>query len=303
MEGAGEIMDRRLVKKFKMKSLIKKFTTQEQRRQLCLFYQSSMEKISGIFGFFVNLFPAPIKVFLKAHLKIHKPLDYPKEKILIDVSSGSENSVRRRSCAKEPETVQWIEGFKKGEVFWDIGANIGAYSLVAAKYHRGSVPVYAMEPSFLNFSQLCKNIAINKCDDIVTPFNIALSEKTQMGKFNYQNFDIGGALHAFGEPIDFKKDEFVPVFKQNLMSFKMDDLIDIFLLPLPTHVKLDVDGIELKIFQGGPHVLSKTQSLLVEIGKDDNELLAYLNGIGFKLDKKFSIRHVSMANCIFRRPS
>lgn len=175
-----------------MKKFIKKFTTQQQRRKLSLFYQSTTRKMDALSGKFVNLIPSGTRVFLKTHLSIHKPLDYAKEKILIDVSSGIEKSIRTRSCAKEPETVQWIETFQKGDVFWDIGANIGAYSLVAAKYHHGQVPVVAIEPSFLNFSQLCKNIALNQCDDSITPFNIALSKKTQIGKFNYQNFDMGG---------------------------------------------------------------------------------------------------------------
>ncbi len=261
-----------------------------------------MEKAGELFGFLVNLIPSRIKVFLKARLCIHKALDYPKDNILIDVSSEIERSIRTRSCAKEPETIRWIETFQKGEVFWDIGANIWAYSLVVAKYHKGGVPVYAIEPSFLNFSQLCKNIALNKLDDIITPLNIALSEQTRVGKFNYQNLENGGALHAFGKAMDFKNEEFVPVFKQNLMSFKMDDLIHIFSLPLPTHVKLDVDGIELEILKGVRNILSETKSILVEIGDNDTQLLNYIIGLGFKLDQKHPIGHgTSLSNCIFKK--
>ena len=34
---------------------------------------------------------------------------------------------------KEPDTLKWIDNFKEDEIFWDIGANIGLYSLYAAK--------------------------------------------------------------------------------------------------------------------------------------------------------------------------
>ena len=34
---------------------------------------------------------------------------------------------------KEPETLDWIDSFEKNSVFWDVGANIGLYSLYAAK--------------------------------------------------------------------------------------------------------------------------------------------------------------------------
>jgi len=39
----------------------------------------------------------------------------------------------RTLFTKEPETIAWIDSFKTGEVFWDIGANIGLYGIYAAK--------------------------------------------------------------------------------------------------------------------------------------------------------------------------
>ena len=42
----------------------------------------------------------------------------------------------RTLLTKEPETILWIDDFNKDDVFWDVGANIGPYSLYAAK--RGS---------------------------------------------------------------------------------------------------------------------------------------------------------------------
>ena len=82
----------------------------------------------------------------------------------------------------------------------------------------------------------------------------------------------------------------------------MDDLIKTFSLPLPTHVKLDVDGIELNILQGATQAFSKVQTVLVEIGDDDIQLLEYIIGMGFKLDKKFPMGHGNnLANCIFSK--
>src|SRR5579872_3231912 len=60
-------------------------------------------------------------------------LDYAASRIRLLVSS-SEIGVRLRSVEKEPFTVEWIEqSLRPGEVFYDIGANVGAYSLIAAR--------------------------------------------------------------------------------------------------------------------------------------------------------------------------
>ena len=61
--------------------------------------------------------------------------------------------------SKEPETIQWIDGFKDGVVLWDIGANVGVYALYAAIRRKASV--LAFEPSAPNFHVLSRNIHLN----------------------------------------------------------------------------------------------------------------------------------------------
>ena len=53
---------------------------------------------------------------------------------------------------KEPETIEWINNFKKKYVLYDIGANIGIFSLFASK----KIKVLAFEPAFHNFKKLKK---------------------------------------------------------------------------------------------------------------------------------------------------
>ncbi len=56
---------------------------------------------------------------------------------------------------KEPETLEWIETFQDTEILWDIGSNVGVYSLYAAmKGHS----VLAFEPSPSNYYLLSRNI-------------------------------------------------------------------------------------------------------------------------------------------------
>ena len=50
------------------------------------------------------------------------------------MDSDIEYDTRLRSCAKEPEMEEWFgKFFKEGDAFFDIGANVGSYSLMAAK--------------------------------------------------------------------------------------------------------------------------------------------------------------------------
>ena len=90
-------------------------------------------------------------------------LDYARHRIELLVSSP-EIRVRLRSVEKEPFTVEWIErSIKPGDVFYDIGANVGAYSLIAAKVTGNGARIFAFEPSAATFHDLSRNILHNGC--------------------------------------------------------------------------------------------------------------------------------------------
>jgi hypothetical protein len=61
---------------------------------------------------------------------------------------------------KEPETLEWIDSMPEHCVLWDVGANIGIYSLYAAQ-SKGA-KVFAFEPSIFNLELLARNIHTNK---------------------------------------------------------------------------------------------------------------------------------------------
>jgi FkbM family methyltransferase len=235
----------------------------------------------------------PTKVKIIAHVATDAiaPLDYEPANILLHVNSDTEYEVRLHSCAKEPETIEWIESFKAGDVFYDVGANVGAYSLVAAKQHAGAVRVYAFEPSFANFAQLSRNVMLNGLANSVVPLQLALSDVTGLQTFNYQNLEPGGALHTLGAPVDYKGDLFAPIATQQVPSYRIDDLISQLGLPQPTHLKLDVDGIESAILSGAAATLANPalKSILVEIETGDEEaatITATLKTKGLRLRSK-----------------
>lgn len=243
---------------------------------------------------------------LKSGINVTGRMDYESHDIYLHVDTIIEHDTRLQSCKKEPDTVKWVEDYMKpGDVFYDVGANVGAYSLVAARYFAGEVKVYAFEPAFLNFSQLCRNLILNKCSDTVMPLPVALSDQTTIGEFNYHSLVAGDSMHTFGEAIDYKGEDFTPAFTQPTLSYRLDDLIDQFKLPIPTHIKIDVDGIEKAVLEGAPETLSNSslRSVVVELeeGEPEREITELLAAKGLHLDAKHTRWTPGMLNCIFSR--
>ncbi|EMN13016.1 methyltransferase FkbM domain protein [Leptospira borgpetersenii str. Brem 307] len=56
---------------------------------------------------------------------------------------------------KEPDTLEWIDQIAENAVFWDIGANVGLYSIYAAK--QKNAKVFSFEPSVFNLELLARN--------------------------------------------------------------------------------------------------------------------------------------------------
>jgi len=79
---------------------------------------------------------------------------------------------------KEPETLEWIDNFekKKNLIFWDIGANIGLYSIYNSIKNTSSTTI-AFEPSSSNIRVLTRNISINNFENSIKLMPIALNNK------------------------------------------------------------------------------------------------------------------------------
>ena len=204
---------------------------------------------------------------LRAKLDFAERLDYERDEIYLTMASPAEYP-RRLACQKEPWTVKWIEEFvKPSHVLYDIGANVGAYSLVAAKRTRGQARIFAFEPAFPNFPQLCRNILLNGCQNSIVPLPFALGGTSRLEYFNYADLQHGSALHTLGEQLDYKGQPFTPLYRQPMLTYAIDDLLDTFHLPVPHHVKIDVDGTEMDVLRGATKTLTHPEmtTIMIEI--------------------------------------
>lgn len=162
---------------------------------------------------------------------------------------------------KEVDTIAWIRSMKPGEVLYDIGANIGQYTIFAAKQ---GVKVHAFEPEAQNFSLLTRNISINKfTKEQVIAWPLALSDKPSIDVINLSTCSPGGSCHSYGESLDYHgKPKDFPYYHGSVAT-----TIDIFAAKYgaPDFIKCDVDGFEHLVIKGASTTLSSVKSVLIEI--------------------------------------
>lgn len=179
--------------------------------------------------------------------------------------------------SKEPETLNWIDNFEKKSVFYDIGANVGIYSIYAAK--KNDANVIAFEPSFFNLEILFKNIDINKLNKKVVIVPLALNNINSIEKFNMSDNRHASALSSFGQTYDQYGNELNIINFYKTIGMKLDTLIEIFKIDLPDYIKIDVDGIEHLILEGSSKCLQNAKSILVEITNSFDEQINKANNI------------------------
>lgn len=160
-----------------------------------------------------------------------------------------EREVRAKSAAKEQETVAFIEAIPPGDCLWDIGANVGAYTLIAAS--RG-VRVVAVEPSPANYHHLTRNVALNALDVLCLP--VALDRATGTTRLDATP-DEAGATHSTG----------MGNTGIEVLSFGLDLLVQAHRLPRPDWLKIDVDGGEVDVLSAARFSLLSVKGLLVEV--------------------------------------
>jgi len=188
---------------------------------------------------------------------------------------------------KEPDTIEWLQTMKPGEVMVDVGANVGMYSIFSAIVQ--GVRVYAFEPESQNYALLNSNIALNGLSGQVTAYPLALSDRSGADALYLSDFTAGGSCHSFGEQVGFDLKPRGSAFAQGAFSMPLDQLVSSGAVPVPDHIKLDVDGFEHKVIAGALQTLQdpKVKSVLVELNthlKEHQDAIQTLEQLGFSYD-------------------
>ncbi|MDD5146062.1 MAG: FkbM family methyltransferase [Candidatus Pacebacteria bacterium] len=293
---------------FKIRKFIKKY-------KLCAEFPDIAKQLSRQFNLFDNLrfilancfvgvagfYADKLDTFyLRKRLGNIERIDFKDKDIYISVDSVQENNLRLHSCSKEPFTVEWIKKTAHKGVFYDIGANVGAYSLIAASLMGDSGSVVSFEPAYFNFYKLNENIRINKLNEKIIALNLALTDKNSLLNFSFSNIESGSAQDSKNEVI----------YRTFVAAMTLDNAIDYYHLPFPEHIKIDIDNGELELLVGGQETFanSEIKTVMIEIDESEGSLKAakvyeYFLSLGFKLNEKFRLplSKVARFNILFTK--
>jgi FkbM family methyltransferase len=199
---------------------------------------------------------------------------------------------------KEPGTVDWIrENVKADDIFYDIGANIGVYSILAASRTGKGGRVYAFEPHGANFARLIDNIALNNFQQIVFPNNFALNDQEGLFSFNYKSGDVGTSDSQLSAVSDAAGDEKGVQISELKYATTVDRLIASGDIKAPQHIKIDVDGNEFLILAGMRQLLSGARhpaSVQVEMNDPHKQqILEFMKDYHYRIAHKHYTRSAS----------
>jgi FkbM family methyltransferase len=191
----------------------------------------------------------------------------------------------RTMLTKEPITIEWLDSIREHDVLVDVGANIGIYSLYAAC--KRFCTVYAFEPESQNYASLNYNINLNRCQSLLKAYCLSVSNKISLGVLNLSEMIPGNSCHQFNRELDHRNKPAHYRFSQGSLSVTLDWLCEHKFIDPPTHIKIDVDGIENLVVSGLGRALNSVQSLLIEVNqelKEHQDMINFLTQQGFNYD-------------------
>jgi len=180
----------------------------------------------------------------------------------------------------------FLNNIKKGDIFIDVGANIGEYSLIAAKKVGSNGKVFAIEPLKENTNWLKKNFLLNNFNNYEILEN-AIGNKSRKMSLYRKNSEIG---YGFLDPVVGKK-QMLETIKIDVKS--IDDILNLKNIEKVNMLKIDVEGYEYEVLQGCKNSFKqkKIEKIICEIhldylrekGINKNKIYSYLQENGFSI--------------------
>ena len=228
--------------------------------------------------FFVNLLSTIL--FLKKStlysnefiqsISLKETVNFDGKKIIFKTGHNRLSSRVKNFFTDEPLMVEWLKKFNDKDVFLDIGANVGSYTIAALS--KGSY-VYSLELDLNNSATLFENIFLNKLFDKCVILTFGVGQKTAIENIYYRDFTVGDCLQSIGNEPKIPTAKMNP-FQMHQPIFKLDEIFDIFSLKKPNKIKIDVDGNEKFVFEGGRKTILAADEIYYEdIGSEEDQYI------------------------------
>jgi FkbM family methyltransferase len=211
----------------------------------------------------------------------NKPVIYPyiqNSKLIVstEMTSSVENML---TGLFEFEDMSFLLHYlDKEDVFADIGANIGIYTILASKV-TGATSL-AFEPSSKTFVNLINNITINSIQDKVFAYKLGLGSSNSEVSFSKEHDTMN---YIVSEPTTSESVEKITIKK-------LDDVVT----KNVNFIKMDVEGFETEVLKGAERILRSTDLnvIIIELngfgkryGFKDEDIHALLTSFGFSVYK------------------
>jgi len=148
---------------------------------------------------------------------------------------------------------------KREDVIWDIGSNIGFYTVLFSKLAKKG-KVVSFEPASRTYEMLLKQVSVNGADNIVLN-NFALGDKRGSKEFYYEDAALAEGTASFFEMSGSQHEK-----------VQVETIDTLNKTTLPDIIKLDVEGYEEQVFIGGAIFFKENSPVIMvelkHIGKD-----------------------------------
>jgi FkbM family methyltransferase len=177
------------------------------------------------------------------------------------------------------ETALFKRTLKPSDVFLDIGAHIGYYSLIASKIIKTGM-IHAFEPYVDSHELLMENLALNKCDNVDTHL-VAVKDKAGMESLYIDEKNKGNNSLYSQKDCD----------EITVETIKLDDM---FAGQKVDFVKIDTQGLEIEVLIGMQDVIKNNKlKIIIEyypyglrrMGHKGIDFFRMLNALGFDIYK------------------
>lgn len=158
-----------------------------------------------------------------------------------------------------------------GSVVFDVGANVGFYTLLASILVGPRGRVFAFEPVPCNLFYLKKHLELNRISNVAV-IEAAVSDKRGVASL---------ALGPSGSMAHFS-----PQGSISSETCCLDELLDAGAVPAPQHIKIDVEGAEFLVLSGARSLLTRfhpTVHLSTDVGETHQQCCSLLQSLGYKL--------------------
>jgi FkbM family methyltransferase len=165
----------------------------------------------------------------------------------------------------------FIKAIPLGGIVYDLGANVGYYTLLSAVLAGPRGRVFAFEPLPRNLEFLRRHLSLNRIDN-ATVIEAAVTDRGGTVRFEEDASTSKGRIGAQGS--------------LEVRSVALDELVARERMPRPDLLKIDIEGGEFLALQGARRILTESHPVIflsTHSGKVHKECLAFLESLGYRI--------------------